>query len=638
MIENILRSKFKLNAMQEETLELKGHDIVISAPTGSGKTEAILLNIKSGGKYYYFLPTITSCIFMYHRLKDLGVCNVKVSTSVLKEKSYVSGSDITIDIMTPDPIMIGYLSGNRIEASGIILDELDNYPTMVKSVIIDLVNNEKLSHLHYIVASATLDEQLSSNFDNFEHIEYNTDLKITKHVIEVITTDDEVVDIINNNPEKRIGVIKNSISDMEDVMRVLDSNKVKYKYLHSNMTDVERIEAENDLYNGEFKTFISNDIISYSIDVNFDILIMDVSDKLSVNIQRMGRNNRYNEDVKYVNLYLNHPNNSRSLPFIDESKQYEEYDRFASIGYLTYSEMNDIRKEIPFETLPSVDYIVNTYWEKLKSIGIDVNLREVPHQFKIATTVNIKKVDKVTGTVKFEEVDTFRNIRVNGKFPWAWNPYNDEGEKVYVHINRKDYEIYKKENNSFYIRYATGYGRSGVYAARKFYAEGKWGIDECFDAILSSGGIESAISFIEHEMDISDKEMVRFLRRRFTPDELFDRLCRLGEVPDHLELLVELYRGTNKTIEDIIVDTIKRTNDVDYDIYDRWHDLFIGLMFHASMGTFDVFELAAKHAILNKEIAYYVYRRTDDEDRMREIMIKYGRDVSILDGLDDMTF
>lgn len=68
-----LKFNFALNEMQKESKELIGQNIVLNAPTGSGKTEAILLNLKDNEHYYYFLPTITSCIFMFNRLKELNI-------------------------------------------------------------------------------------------------------------------------------------------------------------------------------------------------------------------------------------------------------------------------------------------------------------------------------------------------------------------------------------------------------------------------------------------------------------------------------------------------------------------------------------------------------------------------------------
>ena len=63
-----LNLPFELNTMQEKAMLKQGENIIINAPTGSVKTESILLNCLPGQQYYYFLPTVTSCVFMFFRL------------------------------------------------------------------------------------------------------------------------------------------------------------------------------------------------------------------------------------------------------------------------------------------------------------------------------------------------------------------------------------------------------------------------------------------------------------------------------------------------------------------------------------------------------------------------------------------
>lgn len=448
---------FALNPMQKQTASLAGENIVINAPTGSGKTEAILLNLKKGS-YYYFLPTITSCMFMYRRLKELEVCSVEIRTSLLAEKADLRGSDVSITITTPDPVMIGYLKGESIR-KGLILDELDNYPTMVKSAILDYVKHNPTNHI--IVASATLDKQLESFFENFTHIDYNVNMKLIKHKVEVIWHPNDIVDVIRRNPDKKIGIIRNSISDIRDLAYLLDFDDVKYKVLHSNLTEVERLEAEKDLYEGNFKVFLSNDIVSYSVDVDFDILFMDCSDKTSVNLQRLGRCNRRNKRVNYKNVYImdEHLTNY-SLAFIDEYDQRDEIERFKDeLCSITYNKISKLKNSLKFEELPTVDYIVNVYWKELEELGVAVNLRKVPINFKLETIFERKVYNKTTKKLDIEEIPTFKVFKANGDFPWSRYPYDEDGNKKYVYLSGSCYEIIKKDAR-------------GDFLIKKFYGEG----------------------------------------------------------------------------------------------------------------------------------------------------------------------
>lgn len=458
ILEKMNQKGFILNKMQQEAKKLAGENIVINAPTGSGKTEAILFNLKKGS-YFYFLPTITSCIFMYNRLKELDVCSVKIKTSVLTEKflsNNKNGNTYSITIMTPDPIMIGYLKGEKIK-KGLILDELDNYPVMVKSALLDFIKTKPSNHI--VVASATLDEQLKNCFKGFKNINYNVNMQLVKHKVAIVNNYSEIISIIRKNPDKKIGFIRNSISDMEDIEWELDRANIKYKKLHSNLTEIERLEAEKSLYEGDFKVFVSNDIISFSVDVDFEILFMDCSDKKNINLQRLGRNNRYNKKINYTNLYILDDNLGCDLRFIDDYEKRREIEKFKSLKMITYNKLSELKKELEFEELPSVDYIVNTYWKELKEQDLPLNLRQVPLNFKLKTTLERKSFNKKTKKIEYDEIETFKVFKINGEFPWSWYPYDKNYEKKYIHLKGQNYEILEREENGDYI-IEEFYGRS----------------------------------------------------------------------------------------------------------------------------------------------------------------------------------
>ena len=112
ILKNELEKKFELNKMQEEASENNGENLIFNAPTGSGKTEAVLLSIPEGKKVSFLLPTITSSIFMYRRLAESGLFNVEVKTSLLKEKSLGKGL-LNVQIHTPDPALLEFLENGE---------------------------------------------------------------------------------------------------------------------------------------------------------------------------------------------------------------------------------------------------------------------------------------------------------------------------------------------------------------------------------------------------------------------------------------------------------------------------------------------------------------------------------------------
>lgn len=456
-IEKILKNKFTLNKMQVEALKLKGVSIKLDAPTGTGKTEAILLNLVEG-KYLYFLPTTVSANFMFKRLKDLNICNVVCRTSTLKDSITVNGSDITIELCCPDQFCIDFLSTNYIDknVTGIILDEIDSYPVMVQRVLIKLMQNSRHS-LHIIVASATINKELSNqiNNSNIKTISYNTNKKFIKHNIKEITNISELLNFVKNKikENKKIGFIMNSIKEMNSIHYMLArleliNQNTNLVFLHSRLDGYEKQEMEDKLYNKDFDIVISNDIISYSIDVDFDVLITIPSDKQNLNIQRFGRNNRGNKIIRnFKNLGLITGDLLEDLhdaPFVDDEIQQKNIQILLNYfvdNKIHYQKLNKFRNEmLPQENIPSIDDI-KEYWKELKSKQLKKALRQTYLVFRYHFT------KKVTKDKKTFEVETFKNFTSNNGIPYSWYPENEYGDKMYIHLYGTTYSLAERDEN-----------------------------------------------------------------------------------------------------------------------------------------------------------------------------------------------
>ena len=224
MLKKELEKIFSLNEMQEKAYQNQGKNLVFNAPTGSGKTEAVLLSIEEGKTVSFLLPTITSSIFMYRRLKETVFFNLDLKTSILKEVETVKNPVLNIEIHTPDGPLLDYMKDRTQTLNDVVvMDELDNYPPMVKTVLIHYIKNNPQTQ--FIVASATLDNNLKEAFSDFEKIEYNTDIDLLKFKTEEFITseypdedDYEIFANILNNVEKdgKIGFIFNCIDNMEN--------------------------------------------------------------------------------------------------------------------------------------------------------------------------------------------------------------------------------------------------------------------------------------------------------------------------------------------------------------------------------------------------------------------------------------
>lgn len=311
---NELRERFTLNEIQKKAYENMGRNLIIDAPTASGKTEAILLSIPDGSVVTWMLPTITSCTFMYRRLcRDFNNLNVNVYTSLMSEESFRGSMFTTINLITCDPYMVEYVSHLvqseevlKTTSDTLVLDEIDNYPTKVRRALKHYIKNVPLKQV--ILASATLDEELK-NVSKFNLIKMSPKENRIRYKSKPLKNFKEIhAVILNNYKKKRIAVIANSISDMNTIMLVLnshlDSESLNVIFHHSQLPNEVKMENERRIFEGEYDLLISNDLVSMSLDIDVDLLIMGWSDKLNINIQRMGRLNRRNRRVDFDNLYI----------------------------------------------------------------------------------------------------------------------------------------------------------------------------------------------------------------------------------------------------------------------------------------------------------------------------------------------
>lgn len=425
-----IEGKFKLNEIQQLATKKVGKNLIIDAPTASGKTEAILLAIPEGSKVTWMLPTITSCTFMYRRLcHDFNNLNVTVNTSTLTEERILSDKFTTINIITCDPLMVEYIKsvvtdGEHIKTTDdvLVLDEIDNYPTKVRTALHSYLNNVELDQV--ILASATLDENLKS-VGNFETIRFSHISNKIRYKYRNLYSVMDIAEVIKRNyKSKKIGVILNCISDMDEVMSEINYRmKLNYDdmniiFHHSNLPNEIKLENEKRLFEKDYELLISNDLISMSVDVDLDLLIMGWSDKLNINIQRMGRLNRRNKKTTFENLFIYR---SHYPGFIDSNEAEELCSNLGiddySLLFITNDVISEWSKQIVLDHYPIEDLIADVKYSINKNE--EILLRDVPMTFRYQSYVvkeTRKKGKKISATRKLMTID--KRLQ---RIPWDWN-------------------------------------------------------------------------------------------------------------------------------------------------------------------------------------------------------------------------
>ena len=449
LLEKEIKGKFELNEIQNKAVYNRGKNLIFDAPTASGKTEAILLSIEEGSNVTWMLPTISACTFMYRRLcHDFKHINVQVSTSTMEETRFVKEGLTRVNIITCDPFMVDYMreyvTNNTFKQTTdevLVLDEIDNYPVKVRTALKHYMKNIPLKQV--VLASATLDDELKESKKDFELIQFSkVSNKIRYKSLTLEGYREAVINVIKPNyKKKRIGVISNCVKYMENMANIIQEvmgvdchEDMNVIFHHSSLPNEIKFENERRLFEGEYDLLVSNDLVSMSVDVDLDILIMDWSDKMNINIQRMGRLNRRGKRVTFKNLFI--IDDGVYPPFIErdmaeyllEDLELEE----GSSRIITSDLVSEWSERISLEDY-SFEALVDDVKYAIKH-DEEILLRDVPLVFRyeeIRTVQKRKKGKKIEAERKLMTVDKRMN-----SIPWVWDtPCSEEdGEKDLVYM------------------------------------------------------------------------------------------------------------------------------------------------------------------------------------------------------------
>ncbi|MCX8174233.1 MAG: CRISPR-associated helicase Cas3' [Thermoplasmata archaeon] len=340
---------------QEEVLKKEdGDNLVLIAPTGSGKTEFALLWAKNRRKkLVYTLPLRVALNDIYSRftesyaLKDYT--RILHSTSFieyLKEEKDARGLNIDtkqttaklfsspLILTTPDQVFLTSLKYYGFDKlisiyplSAIVLDEIQAYDPEMAAIIIQTLDTVRQLRGNVLVITATFPPYFEKYLNKFKIIDLSL-IRITnsiknyatkRHRIELIdkmlfedhTENDEgtsskrsewnidkdsleeIRKIIEKNQNKNILIVVNNVKKAIELYKKIDEEKFGETYLlHSRILEKEKRErikkVKDCLENKKKVILVATQIVEASVDVDFDILITEIS-PIDSQIQRWGR-------------------------------------------------------------------------------------------------------------------------------------------------------------------------------------------------------------------------------------------------------------------------------------------------------------------------------------------------------------
>lgn len=454
-IEDWRSGKFQYNTLQEFCIANRNENIMVTAPTGMGKTEAGLLWC-GDNKCFFVLPLKTAINAMYGRIKELAkdveaedVYKSRVALVHSDMKSYylkdANDKDTDYDfnyeelsrqfclpvtVCTPDQIFDfvlkypGYEYKLAISSySKFIIDEIQMYSPDILAAIIYAIKMIHIMGGKVAVLTATLppfvkEELLKIFGDDVQLADFSTE-GILRHNVKVfddkLKTDDviQIVNETNSDTVKKYLVVCNTVKTANRIYRELSESNIdaEINLFHANFIKKDRMKKEKEIMVASKKKlnemnkpeiWISTSVVEASLDIDFDILITELSDLFSL-FQRFGRTNRKGKkDFSDYNCYVFTELQDRADSFIDKDIHTLSKDAIVTVeGVLTEQEKNSlIEKYLSVEKVQDTDYYKD-YCKFFKNYEDEYDYLNSSND----SLRNIDRVDAIPKCVYDENVD-----------------------------------------------------------------------------------------------------------------------------------------------------------------------------------------------------------------------------------------
>ena len=308
-------------------------NVVIIAPTGSGKTEAALYWL-NGEKGFYTLPLKVSSNAIYKRIreeysfKDVALLHSESLQKYIEESSDEQEKDAEeksakekfektkmfsapLTISTVDQLFLFVYKalGTEIMAatlkySKVIIDEIQSYePRIVAALIYGLKTISQMGG-KFAIMTATLPPVLLDFMNKYGLIknetycfgDFSAENVMQRHMIKLYEQEFNLEEIAEESKTKKVLVICNTVKKAQETYRVLEEYTDNVYSLHARYIKKHRKMLEKNIMqfseNREsVGIWVTTQIVEASLDIDFDILYTEMCTADSL-LQRMGRCNR----------------------------------------------------------------------------------------------------------------------------------------------------------------------------------------------------------------------------------------------------------------------------------------------------------------------------------------------------------
>ncbi|MEG0073285.1 MAG: CRISPR-associated helicase Cas3', partial [Clostridia bacterium] len=318
-----INDKFKKTLLpaQQYMKDNCNENLIILAPTGTGKTEGALLWINND-KGFYTLPLKVASNSIYERIRDkYNYSKVALlhSDSIgyyideengFQKYAKAKALSMPLTVCTVDQLFkfpfkaLGTeIYPATLKYSKVIIDEIQMYSsTIIACLIIGLKIITDMGG-KFAIITATLPPFIKTLInENIGETKYLykqfTDVKFSKrHIIQIKGEELDLDKILESAEDKKVLVICNTVSKAQEIYKKLKSknNEIDINLIHSRYIKKDRDELEKKILDFTTKDsvnkkgiWVSTQIVEASLDIDFDELHteMCIADSL---LQRVGR-------------------------------------------------------------------------------------------------------------------------------------------------------------------------------------------------------------------------------------------------------------------------------------------------------------------------------------------------------------
>jgi CRISPR-associated endonuclease/helicase Cas3 len=309
-------------------------NLLFSAPTGSGKTEAGLLwaenNRFNGSRLFYILPYNVSINAMYERLENyygnekVGVLHSKAQYYIYNKiiedgnnedpiEAATEVQNLTKKIFRPIKVLTPYqivkhffcIKGwetalSELTNATLIFDEIHAYDPHTMALIICMIKKLSEFNCKFLFLSATfplfIKDKIGKALGKLSEYclpEENLIMQKKRHKINLIDNDIlSHISEINKAAAKydNTMIICNTVQRAMDVYEKIEAaDKV---LLHSRFMLKDRQRIESNIKNNKPRVVVATQVIEVSLDIDYDVLFSEPA-PIDALLQRFGRINRY---------------------------------------------------------------------------------------------------------------------------------------------------------------------------------------------------------------------------------------------------------------------------------------------------------------------------------------------------------